>query len=135
MGVLFFFFFFFSFSFSFFYNIQLTPQKLSAWRKNHPGAPGAGGWFFLLHYLYHSQSEHKLITRGAPAALRPPWCPSVPVPTRRRFLHARRHRRRRRRRRLRRRRRRRLLFSLATFGYVAFQGSELLLGIKLVMHY
>jgi len=26
------------------HNIQLTPQKLSAWRKNHPGAPGAGVW-------------------------------------------------------------------------------------------
>ena len=26
------------------HSIQLTPQKLSAWRKNHPGAPGAGVW-------------------------------------------------------------------------------------------
>ena len=26
------------------HNIQLTPQKLSTWRKNHPGAPGAGVW-------------------------------------------------------------------------------------------
>ena len=34
------FFFFFGIS----HIIQLTPQKLSAWRKNHPGAPGAGVW-------------------------------------------------------------------------------------------
>jgi len=35
------------FCFVFFFilhNIQLTPQKLSAGRKNHPGAPGAGVW-------------------------------------------------------------------------------------------
>ena len=35
---------FFLFSFCTLHNIQLTPQKLSAWRKNHPGAPGAGVW-------------------------------------------------------------------------------------------
>jgi len=26
------------------YNIQLTLPKLSAWRKNHPGTPGASVW-------------------------------------------------------------------------------------------
>ena len=46
------------------HNIQLTPQKLSAWRKNHLGAPGAGVWpedqvlhrgiyfFYFLRLLY-----------------------------------------------------------------------------------
>jgi len=32
------------FFFCILHNIQLTPQKLSAGRKNHPGAPGAGVW-------------------------------------------------------------------------------------------
>jgi len=39
-------FFFFFFSFCILHNIQLTPQKLSAWRKSHPDAPGAGVFFF-----------------------------------------------------------------------------------------
>ena len=48
-----------------------------------------------------NQTQTNTLGRGAPAALRlrPPWRPSIPVPTRRRFLHARRHLRRRRRRR------------------------------------
>jgi len=32
----------FFFFFCTLHNIQLTPQNPSAWRKNHPGAPGAG---------------------------------------------------------------------------------------------
>jgi len=39
-----FFFFFFFCEILHTYNIQLTPQKLSAGRKNYPGAPGAGVW-------------------------------------------------------------------------------------------
>ena len=55
--------FFFCFFLCTLHNIQLTPQKLSAWRKNHPGAPGAGVWpedqkffFFspLISYNSHS---------------------------------------------------------------------------------
>ena len=45
--------------------------------------------YIYIFFLHLSFSEHSLINntlgRGAPAALRPPWRPSVPVPTRRLF--------------------------------------------------
>jgi len=50
------------FSFSFFYPsyIQLTPQKLSAGQKNHPGAPGAGVWPEDLFFFFFFTIEAPL---------------------------------------------------------------------------
>jgi len=56
--------------------------------------------FFFLHY--RSQMIANTLGKGAMAALRPPWRPSVSVLSHRRFLHACRRRRRRHRRRRRR---------------------------------
>jgi len=39
----------------------------------------------VFFFFYNYRSQNNTLGRGAPAALRPPWRPSVPVPTRRLF--------------------------------------------------
>ena len=66
----------------------LTQKKRMMFRLRRWGGGVGGGdaWPFVFFTHSFSEPKPKTLRRGAPAALRPPWRPSVPVLNHRRFL-------------------------------------------------